>query len=508
MDQLRSSRPPVVDRRSGWDRWQLIGRWLRSDQLLSAALVWLFVSSAASLAPLSLITLELGLGAAILLVLLWLLPLDRFIVALGIVACLALSWTSWASLGRAPVVLSNTTTVDVTGTVIELPVVTDQTARLTVTVRAAPAVPTLVGHRVSLEVDSAETVSAGSVIRATTHPIRVSPPTARLDRVRGLAAHLAAVNVAIVGDDQSFAGRLIRLRGIIVERSIELWREPAASLAAGLAVGNRANFDADLAAAMQVTGTTHLVAVSGQNLVVVLWFLALLLPDRPGWIRTSLTLTMVGVCAVLTGGSASVIRAALLVAAATMTQQLGRPVSGLRNLLLLGTLMTVANPYLPVFDLGFQLSFAAVASLMTLSPWLFNRLPGPVWLRLPLSLTLAAYLATAPILAGAFGVVSLSSPIVNLIVQPLSAAAMMAVVVVFTVSFVWLPLAHLGAWISWSILAAMIGIIEWFAHQSLPVLALEPSPWTVWLTTAAVILLPAWISLGRSKPIDKEVTSR
>ena len=473
-------------------RLRLMSRWLRHDRLFAASIVWFGVTIVSSLFRPSLEAIEISLVVATVLMLLWLVPLDRWVLSLGCLGCLALAWVNWVGLERLSVPL--TSPVVLTGTVVELPQTGDSTTRLTVAV-VKSSQPALIGKRVTVDVAASIAVPAGSTIQASAGPLRVSQNTLRLDPVRNLVAHLTAPSITVIDPDRSTRGRLVRIRERVVRRAAELWQQPTASLGAGLVVGNRANFDADLAAAMQTTGTTHLVAVSGANLVVVLWLLRLVLPRRRPWLRDGLLIIGLVVFALLSGGTASVVRAVLLATALLMANLIGRPTHSLRILALVATGMVVANPFLPVFDLGFQLSFAATASLVTIGPMIAARLPGPRTLRILVGISLGAYLATAPIIAGSFGIVSLSAPFVNVVVQPLTFVAMVAAAAALGLSFVWLPLGHLLAWLSWPLLAAIIGIIQWFAHQPIPVLALTPPAWLVWLGVAVCVFGPAWLQL-------------
>jgi competence protein ComEC len=101
----------------------------------------------------------------------------------------------------------------------------------------------------------------------------------------------------------------------------------------------------------------------------------------------------------------------------------GRPASGIRLLALAVTALIIVDPLL-VHAVGFQLSVLATAGIVVLAPPLARRVPAPPFLALPLSVTLAAQLATGPLLAARFGPVSLAAVPANLLAEPAAGAAM------------------------------------------------------------------------------------
>ena len=72
-----------------------------------------------------------------------------------------------------------------------------------------------------------------------------------------------------------------------------------------------------------------------------------------------------------------------------------------------------------VEDPGFQLSFLGTAGILLLAAPIASRSPGPRLIAEPFAVTVAAQLATIPIMAGTFGVISLGGPIANALVLPL-----------------------------------------------------------------------------------------
>lgn len=194
----------------------------------------------------------------------------------------------------------------------------------------------------------------------------------------------------------------------------------------GMVLGGDDRVAAETKEAFQASGLAHLLAVSGTN-VLLLATLALAaggllgVPLRP---RLGYALVLVVLYVPLTGAGPSIQRAGVMGAAGLVAGLAGRPASRVYALGLAAAVTLFLNPY-AAGDVGWQLSFAAVVGLMVLAAPIRERLrrwPAP--LAETASLTMAASLATAPLLAVHFGRVSLASLPANLIVAPVVAPIM------------------------------------------------------------------------------------
>lgn len=201
----------------------------------------------------------------------------------------------------------------------------------------------------------------------------------------------------------------------------------AASLVAGLAIGDDSRQSDALAQAMRDSGLSHLTAVSGGNIAIV----AGLVLGGSALAGAGLRLRIGAAFAAVTGYAAfvgpepSVLRAAVMGAVATVgllrtTRTGGFPLLGLAVLSLV-----VLQPGLAL-SWGFALSVCATAGILQLGPRLeaaiSHRAPGaPGALIAALAVTLAAQAATAPVLAAMTGTLSLIGIPANLLAAPLVA---------------------------------------------------------------------------------------
>jgi|GEM_PF-3312609 len=229
----------------------------------------------------------------------------------------------------------------------------------------------------------------------------------------------------------------------------DVFDPPASHWVAGVLLGADEGFSRRWIEDFRRTGTSHLTAVSGYNVGIVLvgaQALLLRLPIGRG-ARTALALAVVAGFVLLTGNPGSVLRAAVMAAAVEAGRHFGRPVRPLRALLLAALLIGIVSPRSLVDDRGFQLSVAAAFGLATLAPplaaTLFRRLPATLaeWG----SQTLAATIATAPLIAWMTGNYSLVALPANIAVAAFIPPVMAGGAALLAVSLVSLPLARILA---------------------------------------------------------------
>ena len=225
---------------------------------------------------------------------------------------------------------------------------------------------------------------------------------------------------------------------------------PAAErgLLPGLVIGDTSRLDPQLRDDFRATGLSHLVAVSGTNVAIVL-AAALLLARRLG-LGPRLALLAAAVAllgfVVLARPSPSVLRAAVMGALALLATATDRVRDGVPLLAAAAVLLLLVDPVLARSP-GFALSTAATAGLLLLAPGWRTRLSRcwPPWLATAVAVPLAAQVACTPVLAAVFGVVSLVAVPANLLAMPAVAAATVGGVATALLAAVSMPLAQLAA---------------------------------------------------------------
>ncbi|MCR6483325.1 ComEC/Rec2 family competence protein [Amycolatopsis sp. OK19-0408] len=217
--------------------------------------------------------------------------------------------------------------------------------------------------------------------------------------------------------------------------------EPA-GLLPGLVLGDTSALSPRVEQEFVTAGLAHLTAVSGGNLAVACGAVLLLL--RVMRLGPRLSAAAAGSCLggflVLVGPEPSVLRAGLMAAVALLALALGRRGSALPALAFAVCVLIVADPAMAT-DFGFALSVFATAGLVLLAPrWAaaLVRRGVPPGFAEGLAVPLAAFLVTAPVLAGMAGSVSLVSVLTNVLAAPVVAPATVLGVLA-TVTGPWWP---------------------------------------------------------------------
>lgn len=261
------------------------------------------------------------------------------------------------------------------------------------------------------------------------------------------------------------------LVGQYFEGSINrIFPEPQASLASGLILGIKRNIPDDLMAAFKTDGLTHIIALSGFNVTIIIILLTnTLIPFIGRKYTFAVGLPLILAFVAMTGAPSSVVRAAIFSLMILFGQTIGRQ-SDKTNLMLVAALaMVLFNPFVERFDLGFQLSFFAFAGLIYLGPLLKNYFEKkkikkwPVFLKSTLAETLGAQIGVMPIIWLQFGTVSLISPIANLLVVWIIPYAMLLVFVAGILGLIYYPLGLLAGLFAWPALEYIIKMTELLA---------------------------------------------
>jgi competence protein ComEC len=283
--------------------------------------------------------------------------------------------------------------------------------------------------------------------------------------------------------------------------------EPEAGLAAGILIGLRDRVDRDLAAAFTTAGVSHVVAISGWNIAIVAAAVAALAGRMGRRRRSVVTMAAIVAYVVFAGASASVVRAGAMAGVVLLARESGRAGRAAAALGWAVAILLLADPGL-IGDAGFQLSALATAGLIawaTPTTDAIERLGrgrAPHWLAESLGVSLAAQLATLPVILIAFGRLAILAPAVNLVVVPLVAPAMAAGLVALlggALQMLGAP-TIVGAVLAlpgWVALRLMVATVETAAAIPFASVTL-PAPIALALATATIAAVLA-VRLHRSR---------
>jgi competence protein ComEC len=261
---------------------------------------------------------------------------------------------------------------------------------------------------------------------------------------------------------------LFKIKKLFEDKLLKIFPEPQASLADGLILGEKAGLPKALTDAFAVVGITHIIALSGFNITIIADNLRKLFNSLMLSRAYSFWLTVIFIIGfvVMTGASASIVRAGVMGILIVLARKSGR-IYNIRNALALAAAaMIYFNPKVLRFDLGFQLSFLATLGLVYISPLIekyFQWLPEKFGLRGIGIATFSAQIAVFPLLLSSFGRLSLISPVANILVLPFVPLAMFVVFLSAIAGFAWIKLGIFIGWFGWLLLTYQIKVAEFLA---------------------------------------------
>ncbi len=272
--------------------------------------------------------------------------------------------------------------------------------------------------------------------------------------------------------------------------------EPEAGFLSGLLLGNRQNLSPALKNNLQRSGTSHLIALSGYNITIVATavlslFLFLGFNRRSAfWFSVFIIILFV----LMTGASASVVRAAIMGILLILGQKLGRVYYPRNALFLAALIMIIINPRILRFDLAFQLSVMATLGLIYFTPFFQKILKAEKqsflnW-RNNLSTTLAAQLAVLPLLISGFGYFSPVAPVANILIITLMPATMFFGFLTVILGLTFNLLGQFAAFLTHWFLKYEIFVIDFFGGLKFASVSFGKfQELAAWLSVVLVIFL-------------------
>jgi len=188
-----------------------------------------------------------------------------------------------------------------------------------------------------------------------------------------------------------------------------------------IVLGDRGRIPKEINMAFRHTGTGHILVIAGLHMAMMtaMIFFILKLIRIPRCLQMWGSIFLLFIFAILTGGSVPVMRAAFMASAVLASFAVEHESDSL-NSLSLAALVLLLMDARNLFDTGFQLSFAAVAAIVTLYGPIEKRLSFcPKWLAAALAVSTAAWIGITPLQIGHFGTVAPIALIANIFIVPL-----------------------------------------------------------------------------------------
>lgn len=292
--------------------------------------------------------------------------------------------------------------------------------------------------------------------------------------------------------------KALQLRSVLVDK-YQLWGfdERELGVVAALTLGDKSHLDDSIREDYSTAGTSHVLALSGLHMSIVVTVLGtlLLLTPRSGrnlWSRCLLLIALLWAFAFITGLSGSVVRSAVMFSIVLMGRCLRRRGRVVNSLAFAAFVMLVYNPFY-LYDVGFQMSFLAIVGIVAFNPLLLRFKKETKWRWLnnvqdTVCTSISAQLGVWPLVAYYFGNFPLYFIPANLLIIPLSFVSLSFSLAVWGVSvFPFLSGLHsLMVTVLQFCLQLQNGIVSFVGHlplASLPVECSLPMLWLAyWLT--------------------------
>lgn len=264
----------------------------------------------------------------------------------------------------------------------------------------------------------------------------------------------------------SFRRVLFSFSNFLTDTINTLFKEPESGIVSGMLFGNKSSISSEIQTNFTKTGTIHLLALSGYNIALVAFFFQRIFELL---IRRKYALLMsmfsVIVFVLMTGASASAVRAGGMIFILILGKLLYKEYSSLRALFIVAACMIFLEPYTLLYDASFHLSFLATFGIILVEPIMRKILSFLKFkpLILIFSVSLGAQIMTLPYILYAFNSLSLSSFVTNSIIAPFVPIVMFLGTLSLFLGILYIPLSGPLVLLTQSLVSYMLELISYFA---------------------------------------------
>lgn len=260
--------------------------------------------------------------------------------------------------------------------------------------------------------------------------------------------------VKVAGGMLSVRERMMRFRDTLQEKYMRpLFDDEAFGVLSALTLGDKSSLDKAVRDAYTNAGAAHVLALSGMHVGVIYGMLSFVLHGlfrRRGmrWLRELVTIAVLWLFALMVGMSASVVRAVTMCTLYVVARWVADDTSSSLHVLSLTALLMLLVQPLYVFDVGFQLSFTAMLSILWLGPYMeifyrrYDLCPVLTYFFGIVSISLVAQIGVLPLLLHHFGTFPSYFMVTNLVVVPLLSVVLLLALVWWALLLTGIPLAH------------------------------------------------------------------
>lgn len=328
-------------------------------------------------------------------------------------------------------------------------------------------------------------------------------------KAKGVEYRIAFAELEVVdsGLGNPIISRLLFVKQSFINSVEKIIPEPAVGLSSGLLLGVKSALGDDIETDFRRTGIIHIVVLSGYNVMLVVTFImfcfSFLLPLR---MRVVAGVLSIIAFALIVGLSATVVRASVMALLVLLAESLGRKYDVMRALLFAGLVMIIINPFILIYDIGFQLSFMATLGLLLVVPEFEKRLlegNNLFGIKDFFMATIATQIAVLPLLLYHIGEVSLIAVVVNMLVLPVVSVAMFLTFITGVLGFVSVSLAALVGYAATFVLNYILVVAAWFS--GIPLATITVSAFSFgWVVVMYICLVVIYLLLKRKSVVVNE----
>jgi competence protein ComEC len=272
---------------------------------------------------------------------------------------------------------------------------------------------------------------------------------------------------------------------------------PQSALLNALFFGDTSGFSQEWTDKFNLTGTRHIVAVSGMNITIISALIISFLLSLGFWRQQAFWVSVIFIIfyVLMIGAPASAVRAGIMGLIFLCAQRFGRASSASLAVVFASTFMLAQNPLLLRLDVGFQLSFLAVMGLIYLQPILseaFKNVPDFFQIRYALAATISAQIFTLPILIFNFSRISLISSLANILIVPTLSFITILGFIFSLAGLIFYPLGLLLSWPAWFLISYVLAVINFFAKIPFATIQIQKVSWAFFILFYVVIFFSVW----------------
>ncbi|MCT4617436.1 MAG: ComEC/Rec2 family competence protein [Candidatus Gracilibacteria bacterium] len=261
------------------------------------------------------------------------------------------------------------------------------------------------------------------------------------------------------------SGFIYKTRQKMLDAMSTIFPEQEANLLSGILIGSRQNLSKNLQENFNNSGLTHIIAVSGYNITIIILFVGIFIVYLPYFLRPFIVALFIIIFVLLVGLEPPVLRAAIMGGMGFFVLLSGRENNSITLLILSAAIIALFNPFILNFDISFWLSFLSVLGLTFIYPLIENKFERlPRFIRDNFSLAISAFVFNLPILIYFFGEISIIFIISNLFVLFAIPFAMLFGFMAIILSFVNIILGKIIGFIAYFFLHYIILMVNFFGE--------------------------------------------